>query len=150
MQNLKKQARTASQDGRKGAKKEPWPHRVAKREPKRNPNSLKRPTFGIIVFKVHEFGKTFIPEMPPKFFKKRLFLEAASKVANGVSTAPARADRGSDPPEKQTKSKKIRPANQHISEIDLLRKMTQRIQPLGAKIPPIFQHIGPVSPNPSV
>ena len=35
-----------------GAKKEQRPHRVAKRVPKRNPNSLKMPTFGILVLKV--------------------------------------------------------------------------------------------------
>ena len=48
----KKQAKTAPQVGQKDAKEEPWPHRVAKRVPKRNPNSLKMLTFGILVLKV--------------------------------------------------------------------------------------------------
>ena len=48
----KKQAKTAPQVGQKDAKEEPWPHRVAKRVPKRNPNSLKMHTFGILVLKV--------------------------------------------------------------------------------------------------
>ena len=36
----------------------------------------------------------------------RTLFEAGSKMSNYVSTAPARADRGSDPPEKQTKRRK--------------------------------------------
>ena len=37
---------------RKAAKKKPWPQRVAKRVPKRSPNSLKIATFGVLVLKV--------------------------------------------------------------------------------------------------
>jgi len=48
----KKQAKTAPQVGQKDAKEEPWPHRVAKRVPKRSTISLKMPTFGILVLKV--------------------------------------------------------------------------------------------------
>ena len=36
----------------------------------------------------------------------RTLFEAGSKISNYVSTSPARADRGSDPPEKQTKPRK--------------------------------------------
>ena len=52
VQRPKKQAKTAPQVGQKDAKEEPWPHRVAKRVPKRSPISLKMPTFGILVLKV--------------------------------------------------------------------------------------------------
>ena len=52
VQRPKKQAKTTPQVGQEDAKEEPWPHRVAKRVPKRNPNSLKMLTFGILVLKV--------------------------------------------------------------------------------------------------
>ena len=48
--------------------------------------------------------------------------EAGSKMANYVSTAPARADRGSDPPEKLTKTPKKRSANQHTYNTDFTPK----------------------------
>ena len=51
VQRLKKRARTAPQGSQQGANDEPWPHRVAKREPKRKPNSFKRTTFEIFVLK---------------------------------------------------------------------------------------------------
>ena len=47
----------------------------------------------------------------------RTFFEAGSKMNNYVSTAPARTDRETDPPEKQTNSKKRRPVNHNTIKI---------------------------------
>jgi len=44
--------------------------------------------------------------MLPTSTKKRTFFKAASKLEKYVSTAPVRADRGSNPPEKRAKAKK--------------------------------------------
>ena len=52
VQRPKKQAKTVHKSAKRMPKEEPWPHRVAKRVPKRNANSLKMPTFGILVLKV--------------------------------------------------------------------------------------------------
>ena len=43
-------------------------------------------------------------------------------MANCVSTARARADRGSDPPENNKKTEKTRPENHHAQEVVLLLK----------------------------
>jgi hypothetical protein len=44
--------------------------------------------------------------MLPKSTEKRTFFKAGSKMEKYVSTAPARADGGSNPPEKRRKAKK--------------------------------------------
>ena len=44
-------------------------------------------------------------------------LKATSNMKNYVSTAPARADRWSDPLENNKKTKKARPANHHAQEV---------------------------------
>ena len=50
--DVQKQARTAPKRRRKGAKKELWPQRVAKRVPKKAPEVIKNWTFGILMLKV--------------------------------------------------------------------------------------------------
>ena len=59
--------------------------------------------------------------------KNCVFLEAASKMKNCVSTAPARADRGSDPPEKLKKTQKKQPPNQHTYNTDFTPKIAHNI-----------------------
>jgi hypothetical protein len=59
-------------------------------------------------------------------------LEATPKMANCVSTARARADRGSDPPENNKKTEKTRPENHHAQEVVLLLKSVTKLQKKGA------------------
>ena len=53
-------------------------------------------------------------------------------MANCVSTARARADRGSDPPENHKKTEKTRPENHHAQEVVLLLKSVTKLQKKGA------------------
>ena len=59
-------------------------------------------------------------------------LKATPKMANCVSTARARADRGSDPPENHKKTEKTRPENHHAQEVVLLLKSVTKLQKKGA------------------
>ena len=70
-------------------------------------------------------------------------------MKNCVSTAPARADRGSDLPEKLTKAQKKNnlPTNTPTLPI-FLQKVRQNITPKSMKISPRDHHPDPVSPNP--
>ena len=67
-----------------------------------------------------------------KFSKNETPLEATPKMANCVSTARARADRGSDPPENHKKTEKTRPENHHAQEVVLLLKSVTKLQKKGA------------------
>ena len=70
-------------------------------------------------------------EMTLKWTKKSkkncVSFEAASKLKNCVWTAPARADRGSDPPEKLKKTQKKQPPNQHTYNTDFTPKIAHNI-----------------------
>ena len=61
-------------------------------------------------------------------------LEATPKMANCVSTARARADRGSDPPENHKKTEKTRPENHHAQEVVLLLKSVTKLQKKGSPL----------------
>ena len=110
VQKPKKQAKTTPQVGQKDAKEEPWPHRVAKRVPKRN--FTKNDYFwdscaqGLISTRFLSNLEAIYPRHATKIQQKRSFFKAGSKMQKYVSTAPARADGGSNPPEKRTKAKK--------------------------------------------
>ena len=82
--------------------------------------------------------------------KNCVFFEAGSKMKNCVWTAPARADRGSDLPEKLTKTQKNQPANQHTYNTDFTPKVAHNIPPKPMKISPGDQLPGLVSPNPFI
>ena len=71
----------------------------------------------LIKFGSHLYQKCF------RYSQKSLTcFEAGSKMKSCVSTASARADRGSDPPEKLTKTAKNRSANQHTYNTDFTAK----------------------------
>ena len=61
-------------------------------------------------------------------------------MANCVSTARARADRGSDPPENHKKTEKTRPENHHAQEVVLLLKSVTKLQKKGA----LWDIFGPI------
>ena len=63
-----------------------------------------------------EFGSRRCQKYSRSSQENRTLSEAGSKMNNCVSTALARADRGSDPAEK---AKKKRPANQHTYDADV-------------------------------
>ena len=60
--------------------------------------------------------------MPVTFLEKPCLFEAGSKMKDYASTAPARANRGSHPPEKQWKTTEKRLAKQHTYTPDLTPK----------------------------
>ena len=66
-----------------------------------------------------------------KCSKNETPLEGTPKMANCVSTARARADRGSDPPENHKKTEKTRPENHHAQEVVLLLKSVTKLQKKG-------------------
>ena len=82
-------------------------HKLTKRMRKQH-----KDTFTALVFKLdfeclfEGFRRQMYQKCSNNCCKNDALLEATSKMDNCVSTAPARADRGSDPPEKQTKAKK--------------------------------------------
>ena len=67
---------------------------------------------------------------------------------NCVTTAPARADRGSHPPEKLTKNSEKPICGPTHPQAKFSSQIPQQIIPFCVKIPPAFQRAGPVSPNP--
>ena len=58
-----------------------------------------------------------------------VFFAASSKMNNCVSTAPARADRGSDLLHNLTKTQKKQPVNQHTYKPDFPPKSTSTYHP---------------------
>ena len=76
VQRPKKQATMAPKVCQKDAKEDHWPHTVAKRVPKNEPELSKKHTLGVLVFKV-EFSQVFyriwkpkVPEILPQFLEK--------------------------------------------------------------------------------
>ena len=79
---------------------------------------------------------TFLVFMGNPLFELTFF-EAGSKMKNCVSTAPARADRGSDPPEKLKKTLKNDLRINTPTNPILLQKVHQKITPKSMKMSPL-------------
>ena len=96
-------------------------------------------------------------KMDPEFTKKTHFwdscarsnLNCFSQILKQFLPGMQAGSRVGPPETRQSRRKGYHRTN--TPEIsDFLRKTTQTFQPLGAKIPPVCQRSGPVSPNPSI